>query len=289
MPAAQRSWVTLGRGHRPEPGQLLVHPGHGLGRQGARRALEPAQRRLRGRALPGPSGCLHAPSLSRRGPSGIVECVHTARPGRPAAVVVLCLTVLAVLGWAVASGVGPVLRVDRAVSAALYAGDDRSGLHEAALQVATAPGSSAFRAVVVLAALVWLVRRRPLRTTAWVVVATVLVGPVTTLLKNLVGRPRPQFAEGGAELDSLSFPSGHASGIATLVTVALLVAWPRLSPSGRRWALAVGVLLALLVGCTRMWLGVHFLSDVVGGWALGVAWTLLTALAFRVGPGRLSG
>ena len=215
--------------------------------------------------------------------------MHTARPGRPTVVVALCLTVLALLGWAVTAGAGPVLRVDRAVSEALYAGDDRSGLHEAVLQVATAPGSSAFRAVVVLAALVRLVRRRALRTAGWVLVATVLVGPLTTLLKELVGRPRPQFAEGGAELDSLSFPSGHASGVATLVTVALVVAWPLLAPAGRRRALVAGVLLALLVGCTRMWLGVHFLSDVVGGWALGVAWSLLVALASRALPGRLTG
>nr|WP_276508457.1 phosphatase PAP2 family protein [Modestobacter muralis] len=120
-------------------------------------------------------------------------------------------------------------------------------------------------------------------------VATALVGPLTTLLKELVGRPRPQFAGGGAELDSLSFPSGHASGVATLVTVALVVAWPLLAPAGRRRALLAGVLLALLVGCTRMWLGVHFLSDVVGGWALGVAWSLLVALAARAWPGRLTG
>ena len=80
---------------------------------------------------------------------------------------------------------------------------------------------------------------------------------------------RPDFAEGGARLDSLSYPSGHSSGIATLVTVALVLAWPLLAARARHWALAAGVVLVLLVGLTRMWLGVHFLSDVVGGWALG--------------------
>ena len=40
------------------------------------------------------------------------------------------------------------------------------------------------------------------------------------------------------------------------------------------------MLLTLIVGLTRMWLGVHFLSDVLGGWSLGVAWSLLTALLF---------
>ena len=53
----------------------------------------------------------------------------------------------------------------------------------------------------------------------------------------------------------------------------------------RRLALAAGLALVVLVGLTRMWLGVHFLSDVVGGWALGVAWTLLVAVAFDALPG----
>jgi len=217
--------------------------------------------------------------------------VQTPRPERlpgarrPLLAASGCLVVLALLGWAVAAGAGPVLRLDRAVSVALYAGDDRSGLHEAVLQVATSPGSAALRGVVVLAVGVWLARRRAWRTAGWVLVATVLVGPLTTALKELVGRQRPQFTEGGAHLESLSFPSGHASGVATLVTVGLVLTWPLLSPTGRRRALATGVALGLLVGCTRMWLGVHFLSDVVGGWALGVAWSLLVALALGGLPG----
>ena len=210
------------------------------------------------------------------------------RPGRATAAVVVLAGVVAALGWAVAGQAAPLLRLDRAVSAALYAGDDRPGWLEAVLQVATAPGSSAVRGVVLLPVLVVLVRRRAWRTAGWVLVAGALVGPLTTVLKELVGRARPQFAEGGAALDSLSFPSGHASGVATLVTVALLLTWPSLSPSGRRWAVAGGAALGLLVGCTRMWLGVHYLSDVVGGWALGVGWTLLVALASRARPGRLS-
>jgi membrane-associated phospholipid phosphatase len=100
-----------------------------------------------------------------------------------------------------------------------------------------------------------------------------------------VGRVRPAFENGGAAYEGLSFPSGHSSGIATLVTIALVLAWPRLGPRWRRPALAAGVALAVLVGLTRMWLGVHFLSDVVGGLALGVAWTLAVALAFDALPG----
>jgi membrane-associated phospholipid phosphatase len=226
--------------------------------------------------------------------------VHTAHPGQPAAVptstgasssralvsaTAAAAVVVALLGWAVAAGSAVLLDVDRAVSGALYAGDDRSWWLESVLQVATAPGSSAVRGVVFLPVLVWLVLRRAWWTAAWVLTAVALVGPLTTVLKELVGRLRPQFADGGAQLDSLSFPSGHASGVATLVTVALVLAWPLLAPSARRGWLAAGVALTALVGVTRLWLGVHFLSDVVGGWALGLGWALLVAVAFGALPG----
>jgi membrane-associated phospholipid phosphatase len=192
---------------------------------------------------------------------------------------------VALLAWAVVSDFTPVLRVDRAVSTALYAGDDRSRLVEWVLQVATAPGLSAFRGVVLLPVLAWLLLHRAWWTAGWVFVSAALVGPLTTLLKELIGRQRPQFAEGGAGYESLSYPSGHSSGVAALVTIALVLAWPLLTPAARRVWLAAGVALVLLVGLTRMWLGVHFLSDVLGGWALGLGWTLLMALAFGVLPG----
>jgi membrane-associated phospholipid phosphatase len=200
----------------------------------------------------------------------------------PAAVgtVAVCLVVVALLGAGVRTDFGPQLRLDGIVSDALYAGDQRAAALDGLLAVNTAPGLSWFRFVVFLPVLVLLVRRQAWWTAAWLVTAVVLIGPLTTLLKIYFGRVRPDFAEGGARLESLSYPSGHSSGIATLVTVALIMAWPLLAARGRHWALAVGVLLVLLVGLTRMWLGVHFLSDVVGGWALGVGWSLLTALLF---------
>ena len=212
------------------------------------------------------------------------------RAGRHVAVrarlaVLASAAVLAPLGWAVAAGWSPLLRFDRSVSDALYAGDDRSRLLEVVLQVATAPGLAAVRYVVLLPVLTWLVRCRAWWTAAWVVTAAALVGPLTSWLKELVGRPRPLFAEGGARWDSLSFPSGHSSGIACLATVLLVLAWPRLAPGARSRGLVLGGALVLLVGCTRLWLGVHFPSDVLGGWALGCGWTLLVALGFGALPG----
>jgi membrane-associated phospholipid phosphatase len=222
--------------------------------------------------------------------------VQTAHPGqtrRPVTSLVPAwlavagsAVVVALLAWAVTAGLAPLLDADRAVSTALYAGDGRSRWVEVLLQVATAPGLSATRAVVLLPVLVWLVLRRAGWTAAWVLVAAAGVSPLTTLLKDAVGRLRPQFAEGGAGYGSFSFPSGHSSGIVALVTIVLVLAWPLIGPPARRAWLAAGGALVLLVGLTRIWLGVHYLSDVLAGWALGLGWTLLVALLFGALPGH---
>ena len=216
-------------------------------------------------------------------PDGQVAVTRTrAARAVPAAVatVVGCLVLVALLGAGVRSDFGPQLRLDAIVSEALYSGDHRAASLDTLLEILTAPGLSWFRFAVFLPVVVWVLYRRAWWTAAWLVTALALIGPLNTLLKIYFGRVRPDFTEGGARYDSLSFPSGHSSGIATLVTVALIMVWPWLAGRARHLALAVGVILVLLVGLTRMWLGVHFLSDVVGGWSLGVAWSLLTAMLF---------
>lgn len=216
-------------------------------------------------------------------PDGQVAVTRTrAARAVPAAVVTVagCLVLVALLGAGVRSDFGPQLRLDAIVSEALYSGDHRAASLDTLLEILTAPGLSWFRFAVFLPVVVWVLYRRAWWTAAWLVTALALIGPLNTLLKIYFGRVRPDFTEGGARYDSLSFPSGHSSGIATLVTVALIMVWPWLAGRARHLALAVGVILVLLVGLTRMWLGVHFLSDVVGGWSLGVAWSLLTAMIF---------
>ncbi len=211
------------------------------------------------------------------------EGVRTRR--RAGLAVVLGLVVLALLGAGVTLDWAPQLRLDGAVSRALYAGDDRSTAVSVLLEVLTAPGLSGVRAVVFLPVVGWLLLRRRWWTAGWVALATAALGPLDTGLKELVGRARPDFAEGGARYESLSFPSGHSAGVACLVTTALVLAWPRLvGPARRRWLLA-GLGLVLLVGLTRVWLGVHFASDVVAGWSFGTAWTLLVALVLGGLPG----
>lgn len=215
---------------------------------------------------------------------GGTTVTRSPAPSRALGVVAVCAGLLALLGLGVRTGSGPQQAVDAELSEAFYAGDDRSRGLDLLLEVLTAPGLSWFRFLVAVPVLIWLVRRQAWRTVLWVLAAAVLVAPVTAALKEFFGRVRPAFDDGGARYDSLSFPSGHSSGVATLVAVGLLLAWPLLAPGARQVWTALGVLLVVLVGLTRMWLGVHYLSDVLAGWALGLGWTLLTAVVLGVLP-----
>ena len=202
------------------------------------------------------------------------------------ATVAACFTVVALLGVGVLTRFAPQMDLDGAVSEAMYAGDDRAVSLDGLLRVLTEPGVTLFRVAVFLPVVVVLLVRRALLTAAWVATPVLTIGPLNTLLKETFGRVRPDFDEGGARLDSLSYPSGHSSGIATLATVGLLLLVPLVTRRVLRHVVVVlGVALVLLVGLTRMWLGVHYLSDVVGGWSLGIGWSLLVTTVLGGLPG----
>jgi undecaprenyl-diphosphatase len=196
-----------------------------------------------------------------------------------------CLVVVAVLAVGVRAHFAPQLRLDTALSTALYAGDHRSAVVGDLLYLITGPGYSVPRLLVAIPIVLWLLWRGARSAAAWVAVAYGLIGPITSLGKYIVARVRPPFAQGGALNHSPSFPSGHSSGIATAVVVALVLVWPLLSGRARRLWLAVGVVLVVLVGLSRLWLGEHYLTDVLAGWSLGIAWALLTAVLFGTLPG----
>ena len=108
---------------------------------------------------------------------------------------------------------------------------------------------------------------------------TVLV----VVLKNTFMRPRPTIVPSMYELESWSFPSGHATTAAVVyLTLGILIAR---FVSRRRlalYALGTAFFLTVLVGLTRVALGVHYPTDVLGGWTIGLSWALFCWLAINV-------
>lgn len=113
-------------------------------------------------------------------------------------------------------------------------------------------------------------------------VCTVLGAKVSeTLLKILIERDRPN-SDALFHLDTFSFPSGHATAAAALFGYLGLVLI-RLYP---RWRIAIAVCMSvviLLIGLSRVYLGVHFPSDIIGGYLLGAVWVLVGVWVVRYG------
>ncbi|MFF8262649.1 phosphatase PAP2 family protein [Streptomyces virginiae] len=135
--------------------------------------------------------------------------------------------------------------------------------------------------LLVAALVVWLLTRRAWRLATWAGVTATSGALIGFLVKNAVERARPHLPEPVAHAPGFSFPSGHAMTAMTSCAVLLLVLLPLVPRAWRPlpWALATTAVLG--VGYTRVALGVHWVSDVVGGWLLGIAVVTATALAFE--------
>ena len=97
---------------------------------------------------------------------------------------------------------------------------------------------------------------------------------IVEFMKWLLARPRPDFIDHPVVVHSLSFPSGHAGNSMIVYLALALIAGPVLTR--RLWPVAAAAIFAVAIGLTRPILGVHWPTDVLAGWMLGVAWTLST-------------
>jgi membrane-associated phospholipid phosphatase len=151
-------------------------------------------------------------------------------------------------------------------------------------KVVTLAGNSVVLIVVVGALAVVFVRRGRMNDAAVLIAALGGAGVINALLKLVFQRPRPELAF--VHLETYSFPSGHAAvATAMFATLAFVVG----RRSGRRRAVAVAATataLIVLVGFSRLYLGVHYLSDVLAGWSFGLAWASLCLIAYTLYDGR---
>jgi len=152
-------------------------------------------------------------------------------------------------------------------------------LHLAATDI-TALGSVAVLSLVILLAFALLASLR-----RWTEGLLLLVGAgggllISQGLKRIFERERPDMAYRAVEAVNASFPSGHAM-LSAVVFLTLGVLAARFADKRRVKVLAVGaaVLVSLLVGMSRVYLGVHWASDVLAGWCVGAAWAMACWLA----------
>jgi len=143
-------------------------------------------------------------------------------------------------------------------------------------------GSNGVLWAVIAAATVILAIRRRWRLAAYLLVTGAGALTLDPILKSLVGRLRPVVAHPIAHGTGDSFPSGHSLGSIVCYGAILLVFLPVARGRWRTAFVAVVLTLIALIGISRILLGVHYLSDVVGAWAVGITWLGITALAFEL-------
>ena len=182
------------------------------------------------------------------------------------AIVVLLVGGLAIGRWPFA--------FDRAMLTGVRQWSGPAWLDAAAVNVTALGSGTVLTIVVSLAVGLLLVERLPL-TAAAMAAACWSGGRVVELTKWYVARARPDVVDHLVPVSSASFPSGHAASSAICyLTLAALASQVTRDRTVRRYMFAAAILLVTLIGASRVYLGVHWPSDVIAGWCFGILWAL---------------
>jgi undecaprenyl-diphosphatase len=154
---------------------------------------------------------------------------------------------------------------------------------EGAMRDITSLGSSAVLVLITTATILYLLLIRRPGTGLLIFVAVAGGQVLSSLLKVGVDRPRPELVSHLVNETSLSFPSGHAMlSAVTYLTLGSLAARFLPGRATKIYVLSLAVLTTVLVGVSRIYLGVHWPSDVLAGWCAGFAWAMLCWLVARM-------
>ena len=147
-------------------------------------------------------------------------------------------------------------------------------LQEAARDV-TSLGSIVVLAIITFTAVGYLFLARK-HVAAWLMLIAVFGGiALNDLLKAAFARPRPDIVTHAVRVFTTSFPSGHASLSAiTYLTIGALLAQSQSSRTVSIYFMALAAFLTVIVGVSRIYFGVHYPTDVIGGWCIGAAWAI---------------
>ena len=148
-----------------------------------------------------------------------------------------------------------------------------------AMKDITALGGVTVLTLISILAVGFLLARGRMHQAAFTALATGGGAVMGKLLKDLFARARPEVVPHLVEVTSLSFPSGHSMNSAIIyLTLAVMISRSFEERGARIFTLGVAALLVLTIGFSRLYLGVHFPSDVLGGWTVGAAWALTMGL-----------
>ena len=177
---------------------------------------------------------------------------------------------------------GPLVHLDTWAANHLHDMVRHSRVVVDALQVITFTGKPPFLTLMCVVTAVFLLRRRRYHLVVFLLTSVIIGGLIDTWVKLAVGRERPSLDHPVATAFGKSFPSGHAMSSTIAYGALLLILLPLVAPARRRLVVIATAAWVLLIGFTRLALGVHYISDVLGGFALGAAWLALTTAAFEI-------
>jgi undecaprenyl-diphosphatase len=140
----------------------------------------------------------------------------------------------------------------------------------------TSLGGGSVIALFTLIVVIYLLMRKKYNELLLVLAAVIGGAIVGMLLKEYFGRERPDLIFRLVETQSLSFPSGH-SMMSTVIYLSLAALLARIHPERkvRIYIVTVALFLAFIIGISRIYLGVHYPTDVIGGWTIGLVWASL--------------